>query len=89
VHACMHVDTLRAQSNTCKPLTLSAAHEATPAGSQPVRLVQEFNLSRGEKLQLANLHPTRPVDIHLVCLAPHHILCNSSINYVAVHWLST
>ena len=30
------------------------------------RFLQEFKLSRGEKLQLTNLHPTGPVDIHLV-----------------------
>lgn len=27
---------------------------------------QEFGLSRGEKLQFANIHPTAPVDVHLV-----------------------
>ena len=29
---------------------------------------QEFELTRGEKLQLANLHPTVPVDMHMVRL---------------------
>lgn len=27
---------------------------------------QDFGLKRGEKIQLANIHPTAPVDIHLV-----------------------
>lgn len=44
---------------------------------------QEFGLSRGEKLQFANLHPTAPVDVHLVRYVSSMLDIDASQRFVA------